>query len=340
MAQTWFMNTQTELARDREMTPRMLDRIVEGPCAWRRGTISESDWMMPVPAACLDELAAALERLRVDPLPMLLLDPAEYELSACVSLMAEARRRLDQGCGVVVLDRVPIESYGDEEIRSVFWLLGALIGRPVSQSTRGEILVDVRDTGIEKAIGVRGFRTNVGQPPHTDNSFNACPPDYVSLLSLRKAEEGGVSKFVSFYTVHNELMHRYPELLPRLYRGFYQDRQGDFHPGEPQTVFYPVFEYTDHLRVRYTHFTIPAGYETAGVPFEGETRAAFEAISELVEDTELHCCFVIEPGQLQVVNNRTFGHGRTAYRDPEGQTMRRHLLRLWHRDWGRRGYRG
>ncbi len=319
---------------------RMLDHIVEGPRAWRASTISESDWLIPIPNACLDELEAALEELRQDRLPMLLLDPREFALPACSALMSTVRRRLDEACGVVVLDRLPVESYELGQCKAVFWLLGVLLGRPVSQSLAGEIMVDVTDTGIKKAIGVRGFRTNVGQPPHIDNSFNASPPDYVSLLGLRKAMRGGISKFVSFYTVHNEMLRRHPDLLPRLYRGFYQDRQGDFNPGEPQTVFYPIFEYGEVLTARYTHFTIPAGYQSAGVPFEGESREAFEAISRIVDDEELYCSFMIEPGQLQVVNNRSFGHGRTTYEDPEDETLRRHLLRLWHRDWGRRSYCG
>jgi alpha-ketoglutarate-dependent taurine dioxygenase len=318
----------------------MLEHIVEGPRAWRASTISESDWLISIPNACLDELETALEQLRMDHLPMLMLDPREFHLPACSDLMSAVRRRLDEECGIVVLDRLPVESYDLEQTRTVFWFLGALLGRPVSQSLAGEIMVDVTDTGIKKAIGVRGFRTNAGQPPHIDNSFNASPPDYVSLLGLRKAARGGVSKFVSFYTVHNELMHRHPELLPRLYRGFYQDRQGDFQPGEPQTVFYPIFEYGEILTARYTHFTIPAGYQTAGVPFDGESREAFEAMSRIVDDPALYCSLVIEPGQLQVVNNRSFGHGRTDYEDPEDRELRRHLLRLWHRDWGRRSYSG
>jgi len=318
----------------------MLDHIVDGPRAWRASTITESDWLIPIPGACLDELETALARLRADHLPLLLLDPREFELPACSTLMRAVRRRLDDECGIVVLDRIPVESYDSEQIKAVFWLIGALLGRPVSQSLAGEIMVDVTDTGIKKAVGVRGFRTNAGQPPHIDNSFNATPPDYVSMLGLRKAMRGGVSKFVSFYTVHNELMRRHPDLLPRLYQGFYQDRQGDFGPGEPQTVFYPIFEYGEILTARYTHFTIPAGYESAGVPFDGESRDAFEAMSRIVDDPDLYCSFVIEPGQLQMVNNRSFGHGRSEYEDPEDKTLRRHLLRLWHRDWGRRSYCG
>jgi len=334
------MSSIGNLEADAAAPIRMLEQIVEGPRAWRASTISESDWLMAIPDACLDELEAALEQQRADPLPMLLLDPREFELPACCALMSEVRRRLDEESGVIVLDRFPVESYALEQTRIVFWLLGALLARPVSQSLAGEIMVDVTDTGIKKAIGVRGFRTNAGQPPHIDNSFNASPPDYVSLLSLQKAIRGGVSKFVSFYTVHNEMMCRHAELLPRLYRGFYQDRQGDFRTGESQTVFYPIFEYGNELTARYTHFTIPAGYKTAGVPFDGESRDAFEAVSRIVDDPELYCAFVIEPGQLQFVNNRSFGHGRTEYEDPEDKALRRRLLRLWHRDWGRRSYGG
>ena len=318
----------------------MIDHHVDSPMAWRGDNISESDWLVAIPQSCLDQIDQTLELLRLEEMPMLLLDPGEYPLSECAALMRDARRHLDDGRGVVVLDRLPLGRYSAAEARQVFWLLGSLLGRPVSQSIQGEIMVDVADTGVKKAIGIRGFRTNAPQPAHTDNSFNRCPPDCVSMLSLCKAGTGGVSKFVSFYSVHNEMRRRYPALLPRLYRPFYQDRQGDFRPGEPQTVSYPVFEYDGELRSRYTHFTIPAGYQTAGVPFDGETRAAFEAITEIVEDSDLYCSFVIEPGQLQIVNNRCIGHGRTEFTDPEDQAMRRHLLRLWHREHGRRSYGG
>ena len=326
--------------QDREKAPRMLERIVERPQAWRKADLSETDWLLPIPSHCLAELEEVVDALRRDSLPTLLLEPGQFNLEGCARLMDETRLRLDEGCGVVVLDRLPMTAYDRGEVTDVFWLLGTLLARPVVQTIDGQIMVDITDTGIKKAIGVRGFRTRVAQPAHIDNSFNHRPPDYVSLCSIRKAREGGASKFISFYTVHNELMRRAPELLPRLYRPFYQDRQGDFHLGESQTVSYPLFAYDTELRTRYTHFTVPAGYQTAGVPFEGETRAAFEAMSEIVEDPSLYCHFTIEPGQLQFINNRSFGHGRTAYEDMEDPALKRLLLRLWHRDWGRPTYSG
>lgn len=329
-------------AKELDINPNvaMLDTLVEGPMAWRSDSVTDSDWLHPIPADCVAELAAVLELLEAEQMPMLALDPAEYGLTECARMMRNARAQLDDGFGVVVLDRLPVERYTIAQARKVFWLLGALLGRPVSQSIHGEMMVNVRDTGRPKQIGIRGFRTNYPQRPHTDNSFNHCPPDHVSLLSLRKALEGGVSRFVSFYTVHNEMRARFPDLLPRLYQPFYQDRQGDFREGESQTVNYPMFAYDGGLRSRYTHFTIPAGYQTAGVPFEGEAKAAFDAVTSIVEDPSLACSFTIQPGQLQIVNNRTIGHGRGEYKDSSDPLERRHLLRLWHRDWGRRAYGG
>ena len=304
--------------------------------AWTGETLDESAWRIPVPKRCLEELERVVGHLERHPVPVLLLDPAEFELSASRALLEQARRSLDAGPGVVLLDRFPVESWSRERIEGVFWLLGRLLARPVVQTFDGKMMVEVTDTGVEKRIGVRGFRTNVSQHPHIDNSFNIAPPDYVSMLSLVGAREGGISRFISFYTVHNRLEAEHPALLERLYLPFYQDRQGDFWPDEPQTVSYPVFELNPDLRCRYTHFTIPAGYQTAGVPFEGQSREAFEAMTRIIEDSSLYCELTMEPGELQIVNNRYCGHGRTGYIDePDAPRL---LLRLWHRDWGGSGY--
>jgi alpha-ketoglutarate-dependent taurine dioxygenase len=306
------------------------------PRAWTGASLSESSWRISVPGECIDELTEVVAHNTRHPVPLMLLDPADFSLERCRALAQMARERLDAGPGVVLLERFPTQTWDEAATKAVFWLLGSLIGRPVVQTFDGKIMVEVTDTGVKKAIGVRGFRTNTGQPPHVDNSFNHAPPDYVSLLSLADAHSGGASRFVSFYTVHKRMEEAHPELLQRLYEPFYQDRQGDFWPDEAPTVQYPVFSLDPDLRCRYTHFTIPAGYETAGVPFTGESRAAFETMSAIVQDPELYCEFVIAPGELQIVNNRYCGHGRTEYVDRPD--VKRSLLRLWHREWGGRGY--
>ncbi|MEM7251582.1 MAG: TauD/TfdA family dioxygenase [Pseudomonadota bacterium] len=319
--------------------PRLIETVRDAR-AWTRESLRAEDWTVRLTddaRAEIDNVVAALER---HPVPTQLIDPNDYSLEACIREMAEVRRRLDTGPGVVVADRLPVERWNRARIEDVFWLLGSLVDRPVVQTIDGQVMVEVTDTGIPKRIGVRGFRTNVGQRVHVDNAFNLTPPDYVSLLSLRKSLEGGQSEFISFYTVHNVLLEKFPEVLPRLYEPFYQDRQGDFWPDESQTVRFPIYALDPDLRCRFSHFTIPAGYKTAGVEMDERTRTAFETMTEVVDDRSLYCDFMIEPGQLQFVNNRFCGHGRTAYRDTDDPDAKRLLLRLWHRGWGRRSYSG
>ena len=54
----------------------------------------------------------------------------------------------------------------------------------------------------------------------------------------------------------------------------------------------------------------------------------------------LQADFDLEPGQLQFVDNRVLGHARTEFTDFPEPERRRHLVRLWLRDHGRRAYPG
>ena len=69
----------------------------DDPRAWTGQTLDESAWKVAVPEPCLEELKRAVARLERHPVPMLLLDPAEFELPACQDLLAEAATASTQG---------------------------------------------------------------------------------------------------------------------------------------------------------------------------------------------------------------------------------------------------
>ena len=48
----------------------------------------------------------------------------------------------------------------------------------------------------------------------------------------------------------------------------------------------------------------------------------------------------IERGQLQYLDNRRFAHARTPFTDGAAPEHKRHLIRLWNRDEGRRAFHG
>jgi hypothetical protein len=63
----------------------------------------------------------------------------------------------------------------------------SLLARPVAQKWQGDMTYEVTDTGRPPGNGVRPDKTNAEQNFHTDNSYNLCPPDVVSLFCVRKS---------------------------------------------------------------------------------------------------------------------------------------------------------
>ena len=151
---------------------------------------------------------------------------------------------------------------------------------------------------------------------------------------------GGYSRAVSFHTVHNALLARRPQMLPRLYRPFWFDRQREFHPGEEPVFAAPAFTSDGDLRARFSAHQIRGGYAVRGEPMDDEGAAAIAAMLDAFEDESLSADFDLEPGQMQFVDNRALGHSRTAFEDFPEPERRRHLVRLWLRDRGRRAYPG
>src|SRR6185503_11934516 len=100
---------------------------IAGPQAWKRHGLTPQDWLVPVPEAAIAELHAAVERLRREPRPPESLAPGEFELTACVEVMAAARRKLGE-IGLAVVDRVPVERFSVSENRAVGWLLASMLG--------------------------------------------------------------------------------------------------------------------------------------------------------------------------------------------------------------------
>ena len=73
---------------------------------------------------------------------------------------------------------------------------------------------------------------------------------------------------------------------------------------------------------------------------DNETAAALSAVQSVFDQSELHVELGFEPGQIQYVNNREIGHCRTAFVDHDAPDERRHLIRVWLRAFGDRGYNG
>jgi alpha-ketoglutarate-dependent taurine dioxygenase len=302
--------------------------------AWTRMAVAPPDWLIKVPDACVVELEVALRRWRSSRPPVEALEAAAFDLSATAALMARVRTALAGQVGMAVLDRLPVERYSAEEGRVVGWLVASLLGPLVAQTWDGARVYDVRDTGKPLGPGVRRSVTNLGQPFHTDGGWLPLTPGFVGLFCLESAEEGGLSRLVSLVTAHERLRAQQPDLLDRLYRAFWWDRQAEHAPGDPPVSARPVFEVDrDGLVGRYYEDYVVKGQRLAGEPLDPDGVAALAAMREIIDDPANWVELRVEKGQFQYLNNRRFAHSRTGFADGPG-ARHRHMLRFWNRDEG------
>ncbi|SAL02909.1 Taurine catabolism dioxygenase TauD, TfdA family [Caballeronia calidae] len=312
-----------------------------GPIAWTRASLSPDDGIVKISEACRRELDEVVATLRANPLPTALLRTDDFSLERCREMMREASQLLTDGPGFVIVDRLPMDLWTKQEATAVYWLLAQMVSRPVAQSWDGKMIYDVRDLGKPPGNGVRPDITSAEQNFHTDNSYNICPPDYVALLCLRPAKQGGVSSIVSFYTVYNQMIERYPHLLARLFRPYVFDRQREHAPGDATLISHPLFQNEGGRMVcRLSHRHVIAGYEMADRDMDEETRDALQTLEAVMLEPQWTRDFFFEPGQIQIVDNQRCGHRRTQFVDFDEEDRKRHLVRLWLRDAHRRFYNG
>ncbi len=317
-----------------------LDRPITDGRAWTRDSVTARDWTVPLGDRALAEIRDVAASLARDQLPILLLTSDQFRLDACRGLMARAKSVLAEGIGVAVVDRLPLDELDRDHAIAVYWLLAGLLGTQVAQKWDGTMIYDVRDTGRAYVYGVRGSITNVELSFHTDNAFAIAPPDYVGLLCVQPARRGGVSRFISLYAVHNAMLARHPRALARFYEPMFIDRQAEHAADAPKATWMPMIRWdgTELFARLGTASLVQRGYELMELEVPADVQDALAALSEVVADPALTIEFTIDRGQIQLLNNRAFGHYRSAFEDDPAAP--RHLVRLWIREQGRRSYDG
>ena len=318
-----------------------VDKPIDGPSVWARQDIHAEDYLLELSALCVDEIRRAVDEIGTFPLPAILRGPDDFAMPACRRAMNQVRQILDHGRRFAIVDRLPVAEMDGAEATTIYWLLSSMVSRPVAQKLDGTMIYDVLDTGQQAlpGSGIRPDKTNIEIRFHNDNAYNDIPPDYVGLLCLRQAQSGGHSRVISFHTAYNLLFARHPSQLERLYRPFWFDRQREHHPSEQPIFAAPVFEKSEAL-ARFSVHQMRGGYALKGEPLDEDGEAAITAMLDLFDDDDLSVDFDLEPGQIQFVHNRALGHSRTAFVDHPEPDRRRHLVRLWMRDHGRRAYPG
>jgi alpha-ketoglutarate-dependent taurine dioxygenase len=315
--------------------PQILHQPITNNRAWRQAHLAPTDWLVPFPEAGIAELDAIVEMIDRHPQPIHHLPLARIpHLPTCHQVMTRVRKTLAQ-TGMAIIDRLPVERYDIAHNKTIYCLLGQMLGRVVDQKWDGTTFYDVKDVGKALGHGVRRSITNLDQPFHTDGPWLSITPEIVGLLCLQTAERGGMSRLVSLLTAHTEMRQRHPDLIERLYHPFVWDRQAEHGPGDVPYSIHPVFAYDGkRLSARYYVDYIYKGYALAGAVLDAQGVEALDALQTIVNDADHWVEFRLAQGQLQYLNNHQLAHARTSFTDNQEAAMQRHLLRCWYRNDG------
>ena len=295
--------------------------------AWRGvDLIGRGEWVHQLAETEIDELTDAVHIVRATGTPLAELHRDEVPLPTLARTIDSWADELDAGRGFVLVRGLPVDDLGEEDAAIAYVALGVHLGIPVSQNADGDLLGHVRDDGSDPDDPtVRRYRTRLAQPFHVDGS------DVVGLLCLQRAKSGGLSQIVSSVTIFKELERRRPDLVSLLAEPWYFDFYGQERPGERPWFTAPILSgLPDRFRFMYIRWYIDKAQDHRDVPRLTEAqRELLDVVDSLAADPELHLDMDFEPGDIQLLANRTILHSRTEYEDGADPALRRHLLRLW-----------
>ena len=113
---------------------------------WRGEDLARStDWIHAIAAAEQDELDAAVRAVRQRGLGWREMRREDFAIPRFARTLAAVSDELEHGRGLVLLRRIPVERYSEDELRILYWGVGLHLGTPRYQNGAGELIGDVRD---------------------------------------------------------------------------------------------------------------------------------------------------------------------------------------------------
>ena len=307
------------------------------PEAWLGRDMAEStEWIVSVPPRAVAEMDAALRELQRRGLAWPRFGREDFPLPTFSRDLSAVLDELENGRGFVVLRGFAVDHYSLEELRNLYWGVGAHLGHARYQNAHGELIGEVRDEyrlygevqerQADPALGRTSRSKARSSGPlrfHTDRC------DVVTLLCVRSARRGGASKIVSAVSVAEAIRARRPDLHALLCQDYWRSRQGEEAGGEHKVYAMPLFaEHAGKFTTQYSRTFVEAAQKLPEVPrLTAAQNEALDLHAAVCE--ELAFSMDLQPGDLQLLNNHVIYHGRTAYEDADGPDGDRLLLRLW-----------
>ncbi len=309
-------------------SPNSLPDRITRPSAWVGSEMAsdETKWLYRLTLGDVQDLENAAEHFLSLGRDVGEISIADFPLLHFSGHLRDLKDKLLHGVGVEVLRGLPIGSYSQEFVATIFCGVGAHLGSARSQNAQGHILGHVRDVGKDAGdVNTRIYQTSQRQSFHTDSA------DVVGLLCIRDAIEGGKSLLVSVETLYNRMRLERPGLLPYLFESIATDRRGEVPEGAKPFFEIPALNWhAGLLTAMYQRQYIDSAQRFPDAKELTDSHIeALDYFDKLSNDPEIHFSMQLAPGDIQFVYNHSQLHDRTGFKDSTDPDQRRHLLRLW-----------
>ncbi len=317
------------MTNQESIVEQILRQPVNAHCAWHASTYSnDSSWVDALSDGEISDLDSALARLQERGLKWPDFTKEEFELPVLGPRLQRILNDIRSGSGFALIRGIPVRRYSPEQLRAIYWGIGSHLGEVISQNAKGHLIGEVKDSGADYTDpNVRGYTTRDVLRPHSDSA------DVVGLFGIRSAKTGGWTSISSSIAIYNTVLREHPEYLGPLYEGFQYDLRGEGVTGQIKEVTndrLPVFSYyKERLSCRFNPKAIETAQLKTGIKLSQLQLDAVHYIESLALDPTYRLDMLIEPGDIQLIDNYSVLHSRTDFVDHDDPEEKRLLLRMW-----------
>jgi alpha-ketoglutarate-dependent taurine dioxygenase len=318
----------TKFTEAREMTV-VAPIPITGPSVWSaQEMIRTDDWIVRLSAEDVTEIEHAHALAKRNRRTGYVIDRTDFPLPHLSRKIDSWIDEIENGRGFLVVRGFPAKMSDEASLYDSYWGLGQHLGEAIIQNYEGRRINEVRSRGHSyDAVNIRAYATASHLGFHND------PSDLTCLLCVRQAKSGGLSRIASAAAIYNDIVVDHPEFLTPLCRGFHHDVRGEGPTGkldEVTEIAIPVFShFAGKLSCCLNAKAIATAREKMGGTLSSLEEEALAYIDERAMESDLRFEFMLEPGDILMMNNYTVLHARTAFEDWETPERQRLLLRLW-----------
>tara|TARA_B100001121_G_C18621563_1_gene589613 strand:+ start:85 stop:1005 length:921 start_codon:yes stop_codon:yes gene_type:complete len=214
-----------------------------------------------------------------------------------------------------------------------------ILGLLIIQNNNNDKLIYVydRDRNFSMHKGSRYHQTREGGSIHTDNVNVKKRWDYMILSCLSSPEVGGENIFVNADLVYSKLK-KFPTALDTLKKDFLWEKRGI------SKSFYraPVLTFKGNVpEFRYLRPYMMSAYARKKLPMTKKQLYSLDTLDAILEDSQNQVRKKMNPGDLLLVKDAQFFHGRTSFSDfldasdifnsklKNNKYFKRTMLRAW-----------